>query len=390
MRTRRGLCYPNPKVNMCIENKIVKRKRNDFSGIGDRRKRSKLSPEFTGHHPDLFDSLPDDLVVSILCKLTSSAASPADFVNVLITCKRLNGLGHHSLVLSKASQKMLTVKAQNWSESAQRFLKQCADAGNVEACYTLGMIRFYCLENRGSGASLMAKAAISSHAPSLYSLAVIQFNGSGGSKNDKDLRAGVALCARAAFLGHIDALRELGHCLQDGYGVKQNIAEGRRFLVQANARELAAVLSMTPSALTAGGWLTWNPLPHHRHGAGSGCPLLSDFGCNVPAPEAHPANQFLTEWFLNSSKGGVPGSGLRLCSHAGCGRPESRRHEFRRCSVCGTVNYCSRACQALDWKMRHKAECTPVERWIDEDGENDGNGNGDGEMGEEDQNMVES
>ena len=89
----------------------------------------------------------------------------------------------------------------------------------------------------------MAKAAISFHAPALYSLAVIQFNGSGGSKNDKDLRAGVALCARAAFLGHIDALRELGHCLQDGYGIRQNITEGRRFLVQANARELASVFS---------------------------------------------------------------------------------------------------------------------------------------------------
>lgn len=376
---------------MCIENRLVKRTK-DFSGNGDyigRRKRSKLSPEITG--PDFFDSLPDDLVVSILCKLTSSAASPADFVSVLITCKRLNGLGYHSLVLSKASQKMLAVKAQNWSESAHGFLKQCADTGNVEACYTLGMIRFYCLQNRGTGASLMAKAAISSHAPSLYSLAVIQFNGSGGSKNDKDLRAGVALCARAAFLGHIDALRELGHCLQDGYGVKQNIAEGRRFLVQANARELAAVLSMTPSTLTSGGWLTWNPLPHHRHVAGTGCPLLSDFGCNVPASEAHPANRFLTEWF--SSKG-VPGSGLRLCSHAGCGRPETRRHEFRRCSVCGSVNYCSRACQALDWKMRHKAECTPVERWIDEDGENDGNGNANDEIGfdngDDDQNIVES
>ncbi|KAJ8547713.1 hypothetical protein K7X08_011299 [Anisodus acutangulus] len=367
---------------------IVKRSRKDFSGVGgehmSRRKRCKLSPEVT----DLFDCLPDDLLLYILCKLTSSATSPADFVNVLITCKRLNGLGHHSLVLSKASQKMLDVKAQNWSESAHRFLKQCADAGNVEACYTLGMIRFYCLQNRGSGASLMAKAAISSHAPSLYSLAVIQFNGSGGSKNDKDLRAGVALCARAAFLGHIDALRELGHCLQDGYGVKQNIAEGRRFLVQANARELAAVLSMTPSALTSGGWLTWNPLPHHRHVAGIGCPLLSDFGCNVPAPEAHPANRFLMEWY--SSKGGVPGSGLRRCSHTGCGRPETRRHEFRRCSVCGTVNYCSRACQALDWKMRHKAECTPVERWIDEDGQNDGNGEFGFDNGDDDQNMVES
>ncbi|XP_047259758.1 F-box protein At1g67340 isoform X2 [Capsicum annuum] len=354
MRKRRGVAYP--KVNMYIENRLVKRAK-DFSGNGTgHRKRSKLSPEVTGHRPDLFDSLPDDLVLSILCKLTSSAASPTDFVNVLITCKRLNGLGYHSLVLSKASQKMLAVNAHNWSESAHGFLKLCADAGNIEACYTLGMIRFYCLQNRGSGASLMAKAAISSHAPSLYSLAVIQFNGSGGSKIDKDLRAGVALCARAAFLGHIDALRELGHCLQDGYGVKQNIAEGRRFLVQANARELATVLSMTPSALTSGGWLTWNPLPHHRHVAGV-----------------------------------VPGTGLRLCSHAGCGRPETRRHEFRRCSVCGTVNYCSRACQALDWKMRHKAVCTRVERRIDEDGENDANGeigfdNGD----DDDQNMMQS
>lgn len=85
MRTRRGFCYPNPKVNMCRENKIVKRRRDDFPGVGDHRKRSRLSPGVTGHHPDLFDSLPDDLVVSILCKLTSSAASPADFVNVLIT-----------------------------------------------------------------------------------------------------------------------------------------------------------------------------------------------------------------------------------------------------------------------------------------------------------------
>lgn len=232
----------------------------------------------------------------------------------------------------------------------------------------------------------MAKAAISSHAPALYSLAVIQFNGSGGSKNDKDLRAGVALCARAAFLGHIDALRELGHCLQDGYGVRQNISEGRRFLVQANARELAAVLSSAAaSGLSTRQWLTWNPLPHPhphphpqvRHLTGSGCPLLSDFGCNVPAPEAHPASQFLADWF--AARAGSPGSGLRLCSHVGCGRPETRRHEFRRCSVCGGVNYCSRACQALDWKLRHKAECAPVERWLDDDGEAvDGDGAVDG------------
>lgn len=71
-------------------------------------------------------------------------------------------------------------------------------------------------------------------------------------------------------------------------------------------------------------------------------------------------------------------------------------HEFRRCSVCGVVNYCSRACQALDWKMRHKAECAPLERWLDGNGGEDGNGNANGnENGDVDANgdyngMVES
>ncbi|KAL8532849.1 hypothetical protein ACS0TY_009162 [Phlomoides rotata] len=382
MRTRRGVCYPRV-MDTCgeINSRAAKRRKPKLAGdeFGC-QKRLKTSPEKNAGGCDFFDALPDDLALYVLCKLSSTAGCPADFINVMMTCKRLNRLGFNSLVLSKASQKMLAVKAKNWSESSHRFLKLCADSANVEACYTLGMIRFYCLQNRGSGASLMAKAAISSHASALYSLAVIQFNGSGGSKNDKDLRAGVALCARAAFLGHVDALRELGHCLQDGYGVKQNIAEGRRFLVQANARELAIVLAANPSAVVPRSWLTCNPL---RHAAGGGCPLLSDFGCNVPAPEAHPANRFLSDWF-STRAAGVPGPGLRLCSHSGCGRPESRRHEFRRCSVCGAVNYCSRACQALDWKLRHKAECAPVERWADDDGENDDdildvNGNGNDE-----------
>ncbi|KAJ4884156.1 F-box protein [Raphanus sativus] len=324
---------------------------------------SSVSPALeTNTRPDLLDSIPNDLVVSILCRLASTSRCPADFISVSMTCKRLKSLATCPYVLSRLSRKAIAVKAQNWSESAHRFLKRCADAGSLEACYTLGMIRFYCLKNRGNGASLMAKAAINSHAPALYSLAVIQFNGSGGSKNDKDLRAGVALCARAAFLGHVDALRELGHCLQDGYGVPQNVPEGRRFLVQANARELAAVLSPDVEARS---WLTLSRTQTH------GCPLLSDFGCNVPAPEIHPANRFLADWFALRG-GGPPGDGLRLCSHGGCGRPEIRKHEFRRCSVCGVVNYCSRACQALDWKLRHKVDCAPP---AEQDAAGDGEGN---------------
>ena len=55
-------------------------------------------------------------------------------------CKRLNRLGLHRLVLSKAGAKVFAVKAKNWSEFAHRFLKYCVNAGNVDACYTLGMV----------------------------------------------------------------------------------------------------------------------------------------------------------------------------------------------------------------------------------------------------------
>lgn len=316
----------------------------------------KKKPRFLHERSDLFDGLPDDIVISILCKLSSTARCPSDFISILLTCTRLNRLGLHPLVLHKAGPNTLAVRAKNWSDSAHRFLKYCVNSGNIEASYILGMIRFYCLQNQGGGASLMAKAAIKSHAPALHSLAVIQFNGSGGLKNNKDLRAGVALCARAAFLGHIDSLRELGHCFQDGYGVRKNIDEGRRLLIQANARELACVIRSCSNHVTCQSErgtsrmdLGWN--------------TSRDFGW---AREVHPANRFLAEWFELGD-----GKGLRRCSDVSCGRPETRRNEFRRCSCCGKVNYCSRGCQAHDWKVRHKVECTPMPEWEDQDGVDD-------------------
>jgi len=61
--------------------------------------------------------------------------------------------------------------------------------------------------------------AVGGHLEALYSLAVIQFNGSGGGKDDRDLR-------------------ELGHYLQDSYDVRRSMLDERRLLIQANAREL--------------------------------------------------------------------------------------------------------------------------------------------------------
>ena len=208
--------------------------------------------------------------------------------------------------------------------------------------FFFAQIRFYCLQNPVSGASLMARAAIKSHAPALYSLSVIQFNGSGGTKSDKNLRAGVALCARSAYLGHVDALRELGHCLQDGYGVPRDVAEGRRLLIQANARELAGSLRSYLSLK-------------------SGDETLTELN-GLPVQEIRPVNRFLKDWFDSGRV--VLAEGLRMCSHGGCGRPETRSHEFRRCSVCGKVNYCSRGCQALDWRVKHKMECAPLDLWV--------------------------
>jgi hypothetical protein len=230
------------------------------------------------------------------------------------------------------------------------------------SCFCL-QIRFYCLGSRSGGAAMLARAAVGGHAAALYALAVIQFNGSGGAKSDRDLRAGAAMCARAAALGHVDALRELGHCLQDGYGVRRDPAEGRRLLVAANARELTLALA-ADRAFAA--------LP-----LGAGCPLLSDFGWSLPEADPHAANRFMVDWWAShagvapAAKSGVDSDAveLRLCSHVRCGRRETRRHEFRRCSVCGAANYCSRACQALDWKRVHKAQCVPMDRWLLDGGE---------------------
>ncbi|KAJ7515760.1 hypothetical protein O6H91_22G026700 [Diphasiastrum complanatum] len=385
MRTRRAN-YPTPSDGITFNIRPIFRKRPQLvmKDINDRPKKMNRVTRLKNDSNDGINALSDDLLIAIITCVGSTASSPADLVNAMLT----------------AAVPAIEVKARAWSEGAHRFLKKCAGAGNIEACYMLGMIRFYCLGYRGAGASLMSKAAMVAHTSALHSLAIIQFNGSGGIRKDKDLKAGMILCAKAAALGHVDAIRELGHCLQDGYGVLQNVVEGRRLLLEANAREAAAAVVASPRSFVQSVLQTMaNPLrltcPHHsfpfhsvlnkaqviqralldhsgnfvsigadrrpifRFLHNGACSLLSDFGCNLPPPKLHAANRFLVDWFSLHP----PSCGLRLCSHGNCGRLETRKHEFRRCSACGSVNYCSRACQALDWKVRHKYHCRPVVDW---------------------------
>ncbi|KAK1422389.1 hypothetical protein QVD17_25478 [Tagetes erecta] len=349
------------------------KKRRTYATRSDTKTKSVKKRTTPETRSDFFELLHDDIVLYILSKLSSTASSPSDFIAIRRTCKRFYKLGVHPLVLSKLCSKALAVRAKNWCPDAHQFLKLCVSYGNIEAYYILGMILFYCLQNRASGASMLAKAAVKSHAPSLYSLALIQFNGSGGLRNDKDLRAGFALCGKAASLGHIDALRELGHCFQDGYGVRKNVQEGRRILVQANAREVAYVLRLydTPSLSMLSAWRCYSSLHHRNHCQrlpptlknATDFELFSDYGVNLTDEEIHPANKFMVEWF-GSGKEGNLGQELRMCSYDKCGRPETRKNEFRRCSGCGKVNYCSRGCQAHDWRVHHKTECAPMDAWI--------------------------
>lgn len=390
MRTRRAI-YPSPAHISCLENRLRRPLPTPNEAPSSQRaaKKAKISLlqiDNTVSYSS-FDTLPDDLLLSIFVALSSSADSPADLINLVLTCKRCQKLAFSPIVLANASVAALRVRASRWCDGASSFLSRCKDAGNVEACYILGMIRFYCLMDREGGLEMMAAAAGRSHADALHSMAVIQFNGSGGGRADKNLKAGVRLCARAASLKHVDAMRELGHCLQDGYGVPKNVIDGRRMIVEANAREASAAVagksetlhrqlpppndrlmmggcrqhlnarSKAPLIAAHIGGLLHHPIYRFLHAGG--CSLFSDFGCNVPAPKLHVAHEFLLAWFQTHPLL----SGLRLCSHPSCGRPETRQHEFRRCSACGFVNYCSRACQALDWKLQHKLNCDRMANW---------------------------
>ncbi|KAJ3671877.1 hypothetical protein LUZ60_007956 [Juncus effusus] len=322
MWTRRGFCYPSV---------------NNYQDSCSGKKRRRVGFEW-----DPFDALSDDLVIIILSKLSASAGSPTHLFHAFLVCKRFSELGADPLVLANASAASIRVRAKSWSESTQHFLTRCADAGNVEACYFLGMIQFYCLRNYASGANLLARAALSNHPTALYSLAVIHFNGSGRPHCKRDPSTAASLCAKSAALGNLDALREVGYCLQDGLGLPCCPSAAHRLLIKANTLELITKKKKSG--------------PHHKNG---NCYCES---VRVETGKAlHDANRFMVEWWraVDGSRVKIEDQGLNLCSYVMCGRRETRRQEFRRCSVCGVMSYCSRACQSMHWKMEHRSRCTP-------------------------------
>ena len=360
-------------------------------------------------------------------------------------------------------------------------------------------ITFYCLKDHREGLFQLSRAASAGHPDALHSLSVIHFNGSAGNRSDRNPSLAVLLAAQAAAAGNLTALKELGHCLMDGYGVERNAAEGRRILVKANRAEeekrrvvpdssmsKRQRMSNSPDEAAEGTWDTqmedgrapgslsgsqlatghacqhcvpvacsqaadngstegqprvssglvlpasaweatevqqgresdrpdgWRAAPpptalkrtmstpsHVGHHAGASYPasahadpheqniLRSNFsaiatvarylrygprraydGVSRPASNlpsrmraqhntggvekgCYTVNRFMLDWHKMH---GLP-AGQNVCGNQMCGRVESRCQEFRCCSACTLVPYCSRACQAADWKVGHKRVC---------------------------------
>ncbi|PUZ75729.1 hypothetical protein GQ55_1G229300 [Panicum hallii var. hallii] len=271
-------------------------------------------------------------------------------------CKKFGKLGMKPEVLKVASAACVSVRAGRWCPAADSFLRRCGDAGNADANFQLGMIEFYCLRRRRQGWSRMKAAMRSGHAEVTFAAAVIRLNGTGSpAVDDRGPRAAARLFLSAASSGHIGALRDLGFCVSNGLGVPRDPAAGRRLTIWVNVQELRDRYPEPGPERDAA-------LAHV--GSAPGC-LSTGFGCFAAAPRrlgwAHPANRFLGEWFAARP----PAPRLRLlCSLPTCGRPETRRLEFRRCTACGVARYCSRACQAVHWRMGHRAECVPVHQWL--------------------------
>lgn len=87
MRTRRGLCHP--RAVGAVDSAFSGRKRaggDSIQKVGEQavssrgRRRRMMAEE-----SDLFYTLPDDLVVCILSKLSATASCPSDFISVLLT-----------------------------------------------------------------------------------------------------------------------------------------------------------------------------------------------------------------------------------------------------------------------------------------------------------------
>lgn len=78
--------------------------------------------------------------------------------------------------------------------------------------------------------------------------------------------------------------------------------------------------------------------------------LRAEVTSGVPAP--------VPDWYKFSTVTMGPRKiGYDRCDKQGCFRTETTTVQFRKCAQCKLPWYCSKECQAMDWKARHRKVC---------------------------------
>lgn len=349
------------------------------------------------------DDLPDHVLEVIFGHLASDS-KPSEYFDAMLTSTRFKRASTSRRALSNAGDKVLAIKAKDWRASngksnvtsnseicslcdldslrlagASAFANAAVRAGSVFAKFFVGSVNFYCVDvtnetpennaiNRTRGAELLADAARDGSEDAHHVLAVMHFNGSGGLRKDKDPEAGAALCVRGNILfNSVAAKRELGHCLQDGFGVERDAVLGKKLLQEAAAIDQANGVGMDVAVVAASAAAAEVEEVLRKRNDINTLTKAIDAAAQVAAAAKTAASKhltktstqkFLLDWYGECGNLLLPGT--TSCSHPLCGRVETRRHEFRRCSCCGRVRYCSRSCQSADWRLQHKFACLPL------------------------------
>jgi len=139
MRTRAGSCYASPAVGDSREN--CKRKRQMMSREEMNGKRRRREPTGVNH----FDDLPDDVLISVLAQFSTTAKYAAEFVNVILTCKRFNTLGLHLLVLpqEKVYRRLQNLKEMHYPEIKEFYTKVSMKCQQPMAPDTSEKLKYY-------------------------------------------------------------------------------------------------------------------------------------------------------------------------------------------------------------------------------------------------------
>ena len=247
------------------------------------------------------------------------------------------------------------MRAERWHEGASAFAEAAVRAGSPFATFFVGSVDFYTSNGadetskarRKRGTSLHAAAAVAGSKEAHHTLAIMHFNGSGGRRKDKDPESGAELCARGNILfGSVAAKRELGHCLQDGFGVEQDVALGRKLLAEAAKEDAdgaamdAAVMAATAAAAVVEERLRKRNDINTLHAAIAAAAEVS--AAAKAAAEAHltatPENRFLLDWY-GSAGHQLPRASRRARTRCAAAwrRGDTSFADARAAAACGTA-----------------------------------------------------